>query len=219
VSAHLIVLHRAVRALPGYHPQEAASIGLDGSSCARDTEHGRAVAEQLRHRHGTLRNAIKTGEAALRAAGVPRGARKQARKAAEAYFYKQLAVLPETELTNERDRVNDDTPLPEPPYLALRDLVAAIVERRYEDLRAASGGRLEVEDLRRRIEEDAGETLTMPPREHYTAKALMDSGTPGERLFFLDLWGEDGEADLHVAGRLTELENGQVVARLDDIAP
>ncbi len=92
MGVHLIVLHRAVRALPGYVPQEAAGIGLEGSSVARDSQHGRAVAEQIRHRHETLGDAIKAGESALRAAGVPRGVRKQTRKLAEAYFYGRLAL-------------------------------------------------------------------------------------------------------------------------------
>ena len=51
---HLIVLHSAVRGCKGYDRHEAPSIALDGSSMARDTEHGRAITAQITRRHGTL---------------------------------------------------------------------------------------------------------------------------------------------------------------------
>ena len=44
---HLIVLHSAVRACAGYSRHDAPSMLLDGSSIARDTEHGRAITAQL----------------------------------------------------------------------------------------------------------------------------------------------------------------------------
>src|SRR4051794_24961246 len=78
---HLIVLHSAVRACPGYDRHEAPSILLDGSSIARDTEHGRAVTAQLTRRHGTLEEAIEAGIFALSAAGLSKGIRRQARAA------------------------------------------------------------------------------------------------------------------------------------------
>ena len=56
---HLIVLHSAVRALPGYSRHDAPSMFMEGSSMARDTEHGRAVTAQLTRRHGTLDEAIE----------------------------------------------------------------------------------------------------------------------------------------------------------------
>ena len=58
---HLIVLHSAVRACAGYNRHEAPSILMDGSSIARDTEHGRAVTAQLTRRQGTLEEAIEAG--------------------------------------------------------------------------------------------------------------------------------------------------------------
>ena len=67
---HLIVLHSAVRACPGYSRHEAPSILLDGSSIARDTEHGRAMTAQLTRRHGTLEEAIESAGFALGAAGL-----------------------------------------------------------------------------------------------------------------------------------------------------
>ncbi len=69
---HLIVLHSAVRACPGYSRHDAPSIGLDGSSIARDTEHGRAMTAQLTRRHGTLEEAIAAAVFALGAAGLSR---------------------------------------------------------------------------------------------------------------------------------------------------
>ena len=39
---HLIVMHSAVRACPGYNRHEAPSILLEGNSMHRDTEHGQA---------------------------------------------------------------------------------------------------------------------------------------------------------------------------------
>src|SRR3954470_19653816 len=75
---HLIVLHSAVRACPGYNRHEAPSILMDGSSMARETEHGRAVTAQLTRRHGTLEEAIAAGGFALSAAGLTKGIRRQA---------------------------------------------------------------------------------------------------------------------------------------------
>jgi len=83
VGDHLIVLYSAVRACPGYDRHEAPSMLMDGSSVARDTEHGRAVTAQLTRRHGTLEEAIEAGIFGLSAAGVTRGVRRQARSACE----------------------------------------------------------------------------------------------------------------------------------------
>ena len=67
---------------------------LDGSSMARDTEHGRAVTAQLTRRHGTLEEAIEAGLFALGAAGLSKGIRRQARAACEDYFYTRLSLAP-----------------------------------------------------------------------------------------------------------------------------
>src|SRR6476646_6223783 len=91
---HLIVLHSAVRACPGYNRHEAPSILMDGSSMARDTEHGRAVTAQLTRRHGTLGEAIDAGIFALGAAGLSKGIRRQARDACEDYFFNRLSLAP-----------------------------------------------------------------------------------------------------------------------------
>src|SRR4051795_11197738 len=95
---HLIVLHSAVRACAGYSRHEAPSILMDGTSVARDTEHGRAVTAQLTRRHETLGDAIEAGVFALSAAAVPKGIRRQAREAAEDYFYNRLEHTPDTAL-------------------------------------------------------------------------------------------------------------------------
>src|SRR3954447_19966614 len=83
VGDHLIVLHSAVRACPGYDRHETPAMLMVGSSLAPDSEHGRAVTAQLTRRHGTLEEAIDAGMFALSAAGVPRGIRRNARTASE----------------------------------------------------------------------------------------------------------------------------------------
>src|SRR3954454_17156507 len=95
---HLIVLHSAVRASPGYDRHEAPSILMDGSSIARDTEHGHAITAQLTRRHGTLEEAIEAGIFGLSAAGITRGIRRHARAACEDYFYERLGLAPDYEL-------------------------------------------------------------------------------------------------------------------------
>ena len=67
---HLIVLHSAVRACAGYSRHDAPSILLDGSSMARDTEHGRAVTAQLTRRHGALEEAIASVATAVVTKGL-----------------------------------------------------------------------------------------------------------------------------------------------------
>ena len=95
---HLIVMHSAVRACPGYSRHEAPSILLDGSSMARDTEHGRAITAQLTRRHDTLEEAIGAAAFALGAAGLAKSIRRQARAACEDYFYTRLDLTPGYEL-------------------------------------------------------------------------------------------------------------------------
>src|SRR5215218_4827439 len=95
---HLIVLHSAVRACAGYNRHEAPSILMEGTSLARDTEHGRAVTAQLTRRHGTLEEAIDAGIFGLSAAGVTRGIRRHARSACEDYFYNRLGLKPGDQL-------------------------------------------------------------------------------------------------------------------------
>src|SRR5215210_9266568 len=91
---HLIVLHSAVRACAGYSRHDAPSILMDGSSMARDTEHGRAMTAQLTRRHGTLEEAVEAGIFALGTAGLSKGIRRQARAACEDYFYHRLGLPP-----------------------------------------------------------------------------------------------------------------------------
>src|SRR4051794_38958660 len=98
VGDPLLVQHAAVRACPGYDRHEAPSMLMEGSSLARDSEHGRAVSAQLTRRHGTLEEAIDAGIFALSAAEVTRGVRRQARAACEDYFYNRLGLTPGYEL-------------------------------------------------------------------------------------------------------------------------
>src|SRR3954454_19017701 len=115
---HLIVLHSAVRACPGYDRHEAPSILLDGSSIARDTEHGRAITAQLTRRHGTLGEAIEAGVFALSAAGLSKGIRRQARAACEDYFYNRLGLTASDELGGPEAIVEGLELMPDPMYRA-----------------------------------------------------------------------------------------------------
>jgi hypothetical protein len=217
---HLIVLHSAVRACAGYDRHEAPSILMDGSSIARDTEHGRTVTAQLTRRHGTLGEAIDAGVFALGAAGLSKGIRRQAREACEDYFYERLSLEPDLELGG-REEVPDGLELmPDAMYRALEDLVELVVDGEYEVLSEASKHRLEVEDLHRRIEVDCPEALVLPPREVYRVEAITKSDEADQPgwAFFLDLWTETGPARLHIEGELEE-SGERYTTTLTDILP
>jgi hypothetical protein len=217
---HLIVLHSAVRACVGYNRHDAPSILLDGSSIARDTEHGRAITAQMVRRHGTLAEAIDAAVFALGAAGLPKSIHRQARAACEDYFYGRLDLTPSDKLGEPRELVETLELMPEPMYRALEDIVGFIVDGEYEDLHTASGNRLTVEDLRRRVEDDCPESLVLPPRESYQVEAIAKSDDPGLPgwAYFLDLWTEHGPARLHIEGELEE-SGERFVATLNDILP
>ena len=203
---HLIVLHSAVRACAGYSRHEAPSILLDGSSMARDTEHGRAITAQLTRRHGTLEEAIEAASFALSAAGLSKGIRRQARAACEDYFYERLGLTPSHELGGQEAIVEGLELMPDAMYRALEDIVELVVDGDYEELRELSRNRLEVEDLRRRVEDDCPEALVLPPREIYRVEAITksdDADMPGW-AYFLELWTDDGPARLHIEGELEE---------------
>src|SRR3954447_1296203 len=217
---HLIVLHSAVRACPGYDRHEAPSILMDGSSVAHDTEHGRAVTAQLTRRHGTLEEAIEAGIFALGAAGLSKGIRRQARAACEDYFYNRLSLTPSDGLGGWDEMAEVLELMPDAMYRVLEDIVELVVDGDYEELRVVSRNRLEVEDLRRRVEEDCPESLVLPPRETYRVEALTksdDANEPGW-AYFLDLWTETGPARLHLEGELEE-SGERFTATLDDILP
>jgi hypothetical protein len=217
---HLIVFHSSVRACPGYSRHDAPSILLDGSSLARDTEHGRAVTAQLTRRDGTLEEAIDAGGFALAAAGLSKSIRRQARAACEDYFYSRLDLAPSHELGGGEAIVETLELMPDPMYRALEDIVGLVVDGDYEDLRVASGDRLEVEDLRRRVEDDCPESLVLPLRETYQIEAITKSDDPDEPgwAYFLDLWTETGPARLHIEGELEE-SGERFTVKLNDILP
>jgi hypothetical protein len=217
---HLIVLHSAVRACPGYSRHEAPSMLMHGSSLARDTEHGRAVTAQLTRRHGTLEEAIDAGAFALGAAGVSKGIRRQARAACEDYFYNRLSLTPGYELGGPGEIADGLEPMPDEMYRVLEDIVELVVDGEYDELRTLSRDRLDVEDLRRRVEDDCPEPLVLPPRESYQVEAITKSDDPDAPgwAFFLDLWTETGPARLHIEGELEE-SSGRITATLDDILP
>jgi hypothetical protein len=220
VGAHLIVLYSAVRACPGYDRHEAPSIVMAGASVARGTEHGRAVTAQLTRRHGTLEEAIDAGMFALSAAGLTRGVRRNARVTCEDYFYNRLELTPDYELRRATAIENGLELLADPMYRVLEDVVELVVDGDYDELRELSRNRLEVEDLRRRVEDDCPEALVLPPREVYRVEAITKSDEPDEEgwTYFLDLWTEDGPARLHIEGKLEET-GGRFEATLDDIVP
>jgi hypothetical protein len=209
-----------VRALAGYSRHDAPSILLDGSSVARETEHGRAVTAQLTRRHGTLEEAIAAAAFALSAAGLPKGICRQARAASEDYFYTRLDLTPSHELGQLGEIAETLELMPEPMYRALEDVVGLVVDGGYEELRDLSGDRLRVEDLRRRVEEDCPESLVLPPREIYGVEAIAKSDDPDVPgwAYFLDLWTETGPARLHIEGELEE-SGDRFTATLKDILP
>jgi hypothetical protein len=221
VGDHLLVLHSAVRACPGYDRHEAPSMLMVGSSLAQATEHGRALTAQLTRRHGTLEEAIDAGTFALSAAGIPRGIRRQARAACEDYFYTRLGLAPDHELQPLKSLPPGLEPLPDKMITVLEDVVELVVEGDYEELRAISDDRLEVEDLRRRLEDDVPEAHVLPPREVYRVEAVARSDDPNDEgwTFFLELWTEDGPARLHIEGRIDEESDGLLTATLADILP
>jgi hypothetical protein len=217
---HLIVLHCAARGCAGYRRHDAPSILLDGSSVARDTEHGRAVTAQLTRRHGTLEEAIAAAGFALGAAGLSKSVRRQARAACEDYFYERLDLTPSHGLGGREETVESLELLPEPMYRALEDVVGLVVDGEYEELRVASGDRLRIEDLRRRVEDDCPESLVLPAREIYQVETVAKSDDPELPgwAYFLDLWTETGPARLHIEGELKE-SGERFTATLNDILP
>ena len=217
---HLIVLHSAARACAGYSRHDAPSILMDGSSVARDSEHGRAVTAQLTRRHGTLEEAIAAGIFALGAAGLPKGIRRQARAACEDYFFNRLGLTPGDELGGPVEIAQGLELMPDPMYRALEGVVELVVDGEYEELRALSRDRLEAEDLRRRVEDDCPESLVLPPREIYRVEAITKSDEPDVPgwAYFLELWTETGPARLHIEGEL-EGSDERFTATLDDIVP
>ncbi len=187
---------------------------------ARDTEHGRAVTAQLTRRHGTLEEAIAAAVFALGTAGLSKSIRRQARAASEDYFYGRLDLTPSYELGGRGEIVESLELMPEPMYRALEDVVGLVVDGDYEELRVASGDRLRVEDLRRRVEDDCPESLVLPPREIYQVEAIAKSDDPDLPgwAYFLDLWTETGPARLHIEGELEE-SGERFTATLNDILP
>jgi hypothetical protein len=217
---HLIVLHSAVRACTGYNRHDAPSILLDGSSVARDTEHGRAMTAQLTRRHGTLEEAIDAAGFSLGAAGLPKSIRRQARAACEDYFYSRLKLAPGHELGARGETVETIELMPDAMYAALENVVGLVVDGEYDELCVVSGGRLSAEDLRRRVEEDCPEALVLAPREIYGVEAIAKSDDPELPgwSYFLDLWTDAGPARLHIEGELEE-SGERFTATLNDILP
>jgi hypothetical protein len=193
---------------------------MEGASVARGTEHGRAVRAQLTRRHGTLEEALDAASFALAAAGLTKGIRRQARAACEDYFYNRLSLTPGYEPGRLEAADEGLGLLSDQMYRALENVVELVVDGDYEELRDVSRNRLEVEDLRRRVEDDCPEALVLPPREIYRAEAVTRSDEPDDErwTYFLDLWTEDGPARLHIEGELEET-GGHVTATLDDILP
>jgi hypothetical protein len=217
---HLIVLHSAVRACPGYDRHEAPSILMDGSSIARDTEHGRVVTAQLTRRHGTLEEAIEAGIFGLGAAGLSKGIRRQARGACEDYFYNRLSLTPDLELGGREEIADGLELMPDAMYRALEDVVELVVDGDYDELEEVSKHQLSAEDMRRRLEDDCPEALVLPPREIYRVEAITksdDADQPGW-AYFLDLWTETGPARLHIEGELEE-SGERYTTTLTDILP
>ena len=151
---------------------------------------------------------------------MSKGIRRQARAACEDYFYNRLGLTPSDELGG-REAIGDSLELmPDPMYRTLEDIVELVVDGDYEELRVLSRDRLEIEDLRRRLEDDCPESLVLPPRGVYRVEAITKSDDPDLPgwAYFLDLWTETGPARLHIEGTLEESDK-RITATLDDILP
>ena len=187
---------------------------------ARDTEHGRVITAQLTRRHGTLEDAIAAAVFALGTAGLSKSIRRQSGAACEDYFYSRLDLTPSHELGGRRESVESLELMPEPMYRALENVVGLVMDGDYEELRAASGDQLTVEDLRRRVEDDCPESLVLAPRETYQIEAITKSDDPELPgwAYFLDLWTDAGPARLHIEGELEE-SGERFTATLNDILP
>jgi hypothetical protein len=192
-----------------------------GNSMAHDTEHGRAVNAQLTRRSRTLEEAIEAANFALAAADIPRGIRRQARAAAEDYFYNRLGLKPEFEPPRVRALGGGLELLSDPMYKALEDVVELVVDGEWEDLRELSHNTLAEEDLRRRVEDECPEALVLPPREIYRVEALTVIDEPDQEgwTFFLELWTDDGPAILHLEGELQETQGAGFEVTLRDVLP
>jgi hypothetical protein len=194
---------------------------MEGSSLARDSEHGKAVTAQLTRRHGTLEEAIDSANFALAAADISRGIRRQARAACEDYFYNRLGLSPGYEPPRLRDIPPGLEPLSEPMTKLLENIVEAVVDGEWEDLRELSNERLEEEDMRRRVEDDCPEALVLPPQKLYRVEVISKrDDAPDDQgwTYFLELWTEDGPATLHIEGTIEDI-GGQLEATLTDILP
>jgi hypothetical protein len=218
---HLIVMHSAVRALPGYSRHEAPSILMDGASLDRSSEHGRAVTAQLEEPHTTLGEAIRAGIVGLREAGIPQSIRGQARAAAEDYFYSRLDLQPDLALDLHAPLPPSLEPMPDGMFRALENIVELVVDGDYEELRELSGGQLAEEDMRRRVEDEVPEALVLPPRAHYGVEAVSRSEDLESEgwTFFLPLWTDEGPARLHVQGVLVLTADERYLVALGDILP
>ena len=219
---HLVVQHAAVRGCPGYDRHEAPSMLLEGNSLARDTEHGRAVTAQLARRQTTLEEAIEAASVALSAADIERGIRRNARTVCEDYFYERLGLKPDFVLPRLTGVDTAFEPLKEPMQKALEDVVELVVDGEWDDLRELSQNTLDIEDMRRRIEDDCPESLVLPPREIYRIEAVtvLDDDPDGQGwAFFLELWTDDDRpAILHIEGTLRTSGDGFELT-FNDILP
>ena len=202
---HLIVLHSAVRACAGYSRHDAPSILLDGSSMARDTEHGRAVTAQLTRRHGTLEEAIDAAVFALGAAGLSKSIRRQARAACEDYFYGRLDLTPSHEMGGREEIVESLELMPEPMYRALENIVGFVVDGEYEESapRLAIGSESRICVVASRTTARAAGAAAARDLPGRGDRQVRRSGSAGLGLF-LDLWTETGPARLHIEGELEE---------------
>jgi hypothetical protein len=151
---------------------------------------------------------------------VSKGIRRQARAACEDYFFNRLSLTPGQPLGGPEEIEEGLELMPDGMQRALEDVVELVVDGDYEELRAVSRDRLEVEDMRRRVEDDCPEALVLPPREIYRVEAITKSDDPEVPgwAYFLDLWTETGPARLHIEGELEESGERYTVT-LDDILP
>ena len=221
---HLIVMHSAVRALPGYNRHDAPAILMDGPSVDALTEQGRAVTAQLAEPHGDAqrRDARRDDrpDRGRHPAGHPRARPARRPRTTSTTGSTCRRSTPLTSTRRSRRRLE---PLPDADVQGAREHRRARRRRRVRGpARAVRRGCCRIEDLRRRVEDDWPEALVAAAARALRRRGdLSRSDEPGDDgwAYFLDLWTEDGPARLHIEGEMALTADGRFLVSLNDILP
>ena len=180
---------------------------MEGSSIARDTEHGRAVTAQLSRRQRHARGGDRRGDLRAQRRRAVQGHPPPGARGLRGLLLQP--ALPDAELragrTGGRSRTGSSC-CPTRCTARSRTSSSSSSTATTRSSTRRRSDRLAVEDLHRRIEDDCPEALVLPPREVYRVEAITKSDEPDVPgwAYFLDLWTETGPARLHIEGELEE---------------